>query len=67
VLNVLIGILLVALTMWVVATHVRHWGDWVVFGVLVMTTFGFVLAVYKPRYTRKKRTIVRTARPPRRR
>jgi uncharacterized membrane protein YccC len=66
-LNVLIGIVLVGLTAWVVTTHVKHWGDWVVFGVLVMTAFGTALAVYKPRYTRKKRTIIRTTKPPQRR
>jgi uncharacterized membrane protein YccC len=66
-LNALIGIVLVALTGWVVATHVKHWGDWVVFGVLVMTAFGTALAVYKPRWSRQKRTMIRTTRPPRRR
>ena len=63
----LIGLLLVALAMWVVTTHVQHWGDWIVFGVIVMTTFGAAWAIYTPRYTTKKRTFVRTSKPPRNR
>jgi uncharacterized membrane protein len=66
-LQVLIGLLLIALTMWVVTTHVQHWGDWIVFGVIVITTFGAAWAIYTPRYTTKKRTVVRTSKPPRKR
>lgn len=62
-LQVLIGLLLIALTMWVVTTHVQHWGDWIVFGVIVLTTFGAAWAIYTPRYTTKKRTVVRTTKP----
>jgi uncharacterized membrane protein len=65
--QVLIGLLLVGLAMWVVTTHVQHWGDWIVFAVIVLTTFGAAWAIYTPRYTRKKRTVVRTTKPPRHR
>jgi uncharacterized membrane protein YccC len=66
-LQLLIGLLLIALAMWVVTTHVQHWGDWVVFAVIVLTTFGAAWAIYTPRYTTKKRTVVRTTKPPRHR
>ena len=33
-LQILIGLLLIALAMWVVTTHVQHWGDWIVFAVM---------------------------------
>ena len=55
----------VILAAWIVVTHVRHWGDWVVLGVIVMTTFGAAWAIYTPRYTRKKRTFIKTTKPPR--
>jgi uncharacterized membrane protein len=66
-LEVLIGLLLIALVMWVVTTHVQHWGDWIVFAVIVLTAFGAAWAIYTPRYTTKKRTVVRTSKPPDRR
>ncbi len=66
-LQILIGVLLIALAMWVVTTHVQHWGDWIVFAVIVLTTFGAAWAIYTPRYTTKKRTIVRTSEPERKR
>jgi thiol:disulfide interchange protein len=66
-LQILIGLLLIALAMWVVTTHVQNWGDWIVFAVIVLTTFGAAWAIYTPRYTTKKRTVVRTSKPPRHR
>ncbi len=66
-LQVLEGLLLIALAMWVVITHVQHWGDWIVFGVIVLTAFGAAWGIYTPRYTTKKRTFVRTSKPPRHR
>ena len=66
-LEVLIGVLLIALAMWVVTTHVQHWGDWIVFAVIVLTAFGAAWAIYTPRYTTKKRTVVHTSKPPRHR
>jgi thiol:disulfide interchange protein len=66
-LQILIGLLLIALAMWVVTTHVEHWGDWIVFGVIVLTTFGAAWGIYTPRYTTKKRTVVRSSKPPDRR
>ena len=50
---------------WVVVSHVKNWADWVVFGVIVMTFFGAGIAIYPRRYTAKKRTFVRTTKPPR--
>jgi uncharacterized membrane protein len=66
-LQILIGLLLIALAMWVVTTHVEHWGDWIVFAVIVLTAFGAAWGIYTPRYTTKKRTVVRTTKPPDRR
>ena len=65
--QVLEALLLIGLTMWVVTTHVQHWGDWVVFGVIVLTAFGAAWGIYTPRYTTKKRTVVRSRKPPRHR
>ncbi|TMM03713.1 MAG: hypothetical protein E6G05_07765 [Actinobacteria bacterium] len=65
--QVLEALLLIGLTMWVVTTHVQHWGDWVVFGVIVLTAFGAAWGIYTPRYTTKKRTVVRSSKPPRHR
>ena len=65
--QVLEALLLIGLTMWVVTTHVQHWGDWVVFGVIVLTAFGAACGIYTPRYTTKKRTVVRSSKPPRHR
>jgi hypothetical protein len=58
-------LLAVAGAMYVVATHIFHWGDWVVWGVLVVTAFGAAWAIYTPRYTTKRRTFVRSSKPPR--
>jgi uncharacterized membrane protein len=55
----------VVLAAWIVITHVRHWGDWVVFGVIVATFFGAAWGIYTPRFTTKKRTFVKTTKPPR--
>ncbi|MGI8864556.1 MAG: hypothetical protein ACR2JH_09200 [Solirubrobacteraceae bacterium] len=60
---VMVGALILAA--WIAVTHVRHWGDWVVLGVLIMTFFGAAIAIYPRRYTAKKRTFVRTTKPPR--
>jgi hypothetical protein len=48
---------------WIAISSVRHWGDWIVLGVIVMTAFGAALAIYSPRYPTKKRTFVRTTKP----
>ena len=45
--QVLEALLLIGLTMWVVTTHVQHWGDWVVFGVIVLTAFGAAWGIYQ--------------------
>jgi len=38
-----------------------------VFGVIVLTAFGAAWGIYTPRYTTKKRTVVRSSKPPRHR
>jgi hypothetical protein len=55
----------VVLGAWVVVSRVKHWGDWVVLGVIIMTAFGASWAIYTPRYPWRKRTFVRTTKPPR--
>lgn len=55
----------VVLAAWIAVSHVRHWGDWLVLGAIVMTAFGASLALYSPRYPWRKRTFVRTTKPPR--
>jgi hypothetical protein len=55
----------VVLAAWIAVTNVRHWGDWIVLGVIIVTTFGFALAIYNPKYPTKKRTFVRTSKPDR--
>lgn len=35
------------------------WADWVVFGVFVVTFFGFAFAVYQRQYPTKKRAFTR--------
>jgi hypothetical protein len=42
------------------------WADWVVFGVIVMTTIGAAIAIYPRRYPTRKRTFIRHSdQPPR--
>lgn len=36
------------------------WADWVVFGVIILTTFGFALAIAPNIYAKRKRTISRS-------
>jgi hypothetical protein len=51
-------LLLVAVLTWAVLSNMSTWGDWVVFGVLVVFTIGAAIAIYPRRYTTKKRTFV---------
>ena len=44
---------------YLVISNADSWGDWVVFGVIVVTTYGFALAVSPKLYNRRKRTISR--------
>jgi hypothetical protein len=55
----------VILAAWIAVSNVRHWGDWVVLGVIILTTFGAALAIYTPRYPTKRRVFIRTTKPPR--
>ena len=41
------------------------WADWVVFGVIVVTTYGFAVAVSPRLFARRKRVISRESGPPR--
>jgi hypothetical protein len=59
-------LLIVAGLVWLVITNADDWSDWVVFGVIVLTTVGAAGAIYQRRYPTKRRTFVRhTERPPR--
>ena len=50
--------LLVAALAWAVLSNMSTWGDWVVFGVLVVFTIGAAIAIYPRRYPTRKRTFV---------
>lgn len=60
-------ILLVALVVAaaIVVSLAKNLADWIVFGVIVLTFFGAAIAIYPRRYTAKRRTFVRTTKPPR--
>ena len=60
-------ILLVALVIaaLIVASLAKNLADWIVFGVIVLTFFGAAIAIYPRRYTAKRRTFVKTTKPPR--
>jgi hypothetical protein len=49
----------------IVASLAKNFADWIVFGVIVLTFFGAAIAIYPRRYTAKRRTFVRTTKPPR--
>ena len=61
------GILLVVLVIAgvIVASLAKNLADWIVFGVIVLTFFGAAIAIYPRRYTAKRRTFVKTTKPPR--
>jgi hypothetical protein len=56
--------LLVAGLAWLVISNADDWSDWVVFGVIVLTTIGAARAVYTRRYPTKRRTFIRHSEPP---
>lgn len=49
----------------IVVSLAKNLADWIVFGVIVLTFFGAGIAIYPRRYTAKRRTFVRTTKPPR--
>ena len=49
----------------IVISLAKNLADWIVFGVIVMTFFGAAVAIYPRRYTAKRRTFVKTTKPPR--
>lgn len=64
--QVLVFLAIVAGLAWAVLSSMDNWADWVVFGVIVLTTVGAAIAIYPRRYPTKKRTFVRHSdRPPR--
>jgi nicotinamide riboside transporter PnuC len=54
----LVLVLAVALAL-IVTSVVDNWSDWVVLGVIVVTTVAVAFAVYNRRYPTKKRTFTR--------
>ena len=58
-----IGVALVVAAV-IVISLAKNWADWIVFGVIVLTFFGAAIAIYPRRYTAKKRTFVKTTKPP---
>ena len=44
---------------YLVISNADSWGDWVVFGVLILTFYGFAVAVSPRIYARRQRTISR--------
>jgi hypothetical protein len=64
--QVLVFLAIVAALAWAVLTNMDGWADWVVFGVIVLTTVGAAIAIYPRRYPTRKRTFIRHSdRPPR--
>jgi intracellular septation protein A len=62
--QVLVFLAIVAALVWAVLSSMDNWADWVVFGVIVLTTLGAAIAVYPKRYPTKKRTFVKHSDPP---
>jgi hypothetical protein len=50
---------------YLLVTSADGWADWVVFGVIVVTAYGFAVAVSPRIFARRKRTISRESGPPR--
>ena len=57
--QVLVFLAIVAALAWAVLTNMDGWADWVVFGVIVLTTVGAAIAIYPRRYPTRKRTFIR--------
>jgi hypothetical protein len=55
----IVFILLVIALAWAVLSSMDGWADWVVFGVIVLTTIGAAIAIYPRRYPTRKRTFIR--------
>jgi hypothetical protein len=51
----------VALGAWAVISNADTWGDWVVFGVIVLTTVGAAIAIYPRQYPARKRPVSRSS------
>lgn len=65
VIQTLFLLVVVAVAAYLVIAVAKNWADWVVFGMLVVTLVGAGIAIYPRRYKTKKRTFVRTTKPPR--
>jgi O-antigen/teichoic acid export membrane protein len=46
---------------YLVVSSADGWADWLVFGVIVVTTYGAAVAIAPQIYARRKRTISRTS------
>jgi cytochrome bd-type quinol oxidase subunit 2 len=64
--QVIVFILLVVALAWAVLSSMDGWADWVVFGVIVLTTIGAAIAIYPRRYPTRKRTFIRHSDAPKR-
>jgi hypothetical protein len=53
--------LLIAGLAYLVIITADSWGDWVVFGVIVLTAFGAALAVHHREHPARKRSITRSS------
>jgi intracellular septation protein A len=62
--QVLVFLAIVAALTWAVLSNMDNWGDWVVFGVLVLTVIGAAIAIYPKRYPTRRRTFVKHSDPP---
>jgi membrane protein implicated in regulation of membrane protease activity len=65
VIQILIMVAALAVAAYLVIAVAKNWADWVVFGMLIVTLVGAGIAIYPRRYKTKKRTFVRTTKPPR--
>jgi intracellular septation protein A len=64
--QVLVFLAIVAALAWAVLSNMNNWADYVVFGVIVLTTIGAAIAIYPRRYPTRKRTFIRHSdQPPR--
>jgi hypothetical protein len=57
-------LLVVAGLAYAVISNADDWSDWVVLGVIALTTVGAAIAIDPPRYPTRKRTFVRHSNPP---
>jgi O-antigen/teichoic acid export membrane protein len=54
-----IMVVAIAIAAYLVIWSADGWADWVVFGVIVLTTWGATHAIYQRRFPTRRRTFVR--------